>query len=198
MAAKTTADPRQIKNQQDPKKPKAKQGFNPDLLPSLHKGLHKRDPSDTLRHLLHEQLDHHEGEEAEGTTAYMSNFLHLDTKLLDNEMLLERMKQRECDKNVSRYKEELAHLKYLRNPYNVTMSHSNIDLKIQKMLQKEHQREEEQRRTLQGSFASTKLKWKASNASSVQDREEYKKLREYVRLYKQRLYLVPRHQIFNE
>ena len=35
----------------------------------------------------------HEDEVTEGgTTAYMSNFLRLDTKLLDNEMLLEKMK----------------------------------------------------------------------------------------------------------
>ena len=34
--------------------------------------------------------------------------------------------------------------------------------------------------------------------SDKEDQDEYTKLREYVRLYKMRLYMVPKHQIFNE
>lgn len=43
---------------------------------------------------------------------------------------------------------------------------------------------------------SSRYKWRKSDKDDEQ--EDYTKLREYVRLYKMRLYLVPKHQIFNE
>jgi hypothetical protein len=60
----------------------------------------------------------------------------VDQRLLDNEVLLSKLRDRKCTENVTRYKEELAHLKYLRNPFNVTMSHSNIEQKIEKIMKR--------------------------------------------------------------
>ena len=37
------------------------------------------------------------------------------------------MRDRDCKGNIATYKDELEYLKYIRNPYNVTISHSNID-----------------------------------------------------------------------
>jgi hypothetical protein len=51
----------------------------------------------------------------------------IESKLKASESVLELMKERNCQENMSRYRDEMAQLKYLRNPYNVTLSHSIID-----------------------------------------------------------------------
>lgn len=76
--------------------------------------------------LLHKAENNEEDEEQVVLLTHKQDTIH-DKRLRDNETLLEKLKARDCHKNVNRYKEELAHLKYLKNPFNVTMSHSNID-----------------------------------------------------------------------
>ena len=44
-----------------------------------------------------------------------------------NQQVLDRLKERPCRENIQNYREEMDQLKYMRNPYNVTMSYSNIE-----------------------------------------------------------------------
>lgn len=46
--------------------------------------------------------------------------------------VLERLRDRNCKENIKKYKDELEKFKYLQNPFNVTMSFSNIEAKVEK------------------------------------------------------------------
>jgi len=84
------------------------------------------------------------------------------------------MRDRDCKGNIATYKDELDYLKYIRNPYNVTISHSNIDSQIDKMMR-------------------NPLALEYLTKEEAQSRSDFRRLREYLRLSKQRLYCVPRH-----
>eukprot|EP00347_Sterkiella_histriomuscorum_P020070 403339213 len=108
----------------------------------------------------------------------------IEQKQYDTLRVLEQLKQRNCKDNIKKYKEELLQLKYLTNPFTSTISHSTMESKINKLI-------------------SNHTNNSQSNANSLQQQEQrnevkYQKLREYLRLYKQRLYLVPKHQIMEE
>ncbi|CDW78398.1 UNKNOWN [Stylonychia lemnae] len=95
-------------------------------------------------------------------------------KYLENQEFLKGLKSRNCKANIKKYRNELDQINYYMNPYNVTMSLSNIQTKV-------HQFVKEQ---------------KNLQTKSNEPQMQYQKLREYLRLNKQRLYLIPKHQIF--
>ena len=86
----------------------------------------------------------------------------------ETKRVLKDLKRRKCKENIKQYKEELSKLRYLQNPFNVTMSYSNIESRINRIAPKHSDPEDA-------------------------SQNQFKRLREYLRLYKQRLYLVPRH-----
>ncbi|CDW73078.1 UNKNOWN [Stylonychia lemnae] len=96
----------------------------------------------------------------------------------DYNKVLDVLRQRNCKENIKKYKEELEQIKYYMNPFTTIMSHSNIETKVNKIV----------------------LNNKTSKTLNDTQKSEvrYQKLREYLRLYKQRLYLVPKHQIMDD
>ena len=48
--------------------------------------------------------------------------------------VLERLRDRNCKENIKKYKDEIEKYKYLQNPFNVTMSFSNIEAKVDKAI----------------------------------------------------------------
>lgn len=45
------------------------------------------------------------------------------------------MRLRNSSENVKRIKEEIEHLNYIMNPYNVTMGYSNIETKVSQVVE---------------------------------------------------------------
>lgn len=92
-------------------------------------------------------------------------------KIEETKQLLKELKSRNCKGHIKQYQEELNKLRYIQNPYNVTSSYSSIERKLKAM---------------------------GDGKGEKDTHNQFKKLREYFRLYKERLYLVPRHLILEE
>lgn len=76
----------------------------------------------------------------------------------------------------------MDYFKSLLNPYNVTMSSANIEQKVDKIIKKEESSPDVQL-----------LMYR--DPSGGKHHTQFRRLTEYLRLYKQRLYVVPKHQL---